>query len=318
MRTERHLVPNRDGWLLSLSQTWDPRRLDRSARPLLIVPGYAMNSFVYSYHPHGVSLEGYLVQAGLEVWRVDLRAQGGSVKDGGDEQLEFRLEDLALTDVGAAVEAVLAHTKTRARRTDVLGGSLGGTLMFMHAALRPKSRLATLVCMGSPLRWVKVHPLMRLAFASSTIAGMVRLRNMRRLAEVALPLLARHTPWLLSIYLDPKITDVSKAQEMARTVEDPNRTINRQIARWIRDRDLVVGGVNVSERLTRVRNALLCILALKDGIVLPETAAFPYAQIGSTSKRLLEVPMAHADMFVSNQARERVFKPIRDWLLERQ
>jgi len=54
-----------------------------------------------------------------------------------------------------------------------------------------------------------------------------------------------------------------------------------------------------------------------------ETAAFPFHQSGSSAKRLVEVgsravSMAHTDMFVSNDAPERVFRPIRDWLIERQ
>lgn len=321
MRSVQHLVDNYEGWLLSVTQTWDPERLDPERRPVLIVPGYGMNSFIYGYHPNGVSLEGFLAESGLEVWRADLRAQGGSVRQGGSDN--FALEDLALTDVGAVVEAALAHTQTRTDRVDVLGGSLGGTLMFAHAVLRPDHRFATLVCIGSPVRWVKVHPLVRLAFASPTLVGLVRFRGTRRLAELALPLLARHTPWLLSIYMNPEITDVSAAREMTRTVEDPNRFVNRQIARWIRDRDLIVDGVNVGDGLGRLTNPLLCVLALGDGIVPRETAAFPFERIGSPAKRLLEVgsrtmAMAHADLFVSNEAHQRVFAPIRDWLLEQQ
>lgn len=321
IQTVQHLVPNGDGWRLAVSQTWDADRFDSTLRPVLIVPGYGMSSYIYSYHPSGLSLEGFLAEAGLEVWRADLRAQGGSVCDGGSDN--FRLEDLAVADLGAAVSAVLEKTRTRVDRVDVLGGSLGGTLMFAHAALRPNHRFATLVCMGTPVRWVKIHPLLRLAFASPTIAGMVRFRGTRRIAEVAFPLLARYTPWLLSIYINPEITDVSAAREMTRTVEDPNRHINRQIAHWIRQRDLIVNGVNVSEALRRVTHPLLCVLAVGDGVVPPATAAFPFYQIGSTTKRLVEVgtrtvSMAHADMFVSNQAHERVFRPIREWLLEQQ
>ncbi|MBI5545209.1 MAG: alpha/beta fold hydrolase [Deltaproteobacteria bacterium] len=321
MRTVHHLVPDGDGWLLSLSQTWHPEQLRPALRPVVIVPGYGMNSFIYSYHPTGVSLEGYLAEAGLEVWRADLRAQGRSMSTGGGD--DYALEDLALTDLGAALAAVLERTRTQTDRVDALGGSLGGTLVLAHACLRPDNRLATLVCMGSPVRWEKVHPLVKLAFASPFLAGLVRLRGTRRIAEVALPFLARRTPWLLSVYMNPEITDVSAAREMVRTVEDPNRHVNRQIARWIRDRDLILEGINVSDGLARVTNPLLCVLALGDGIVPPATAAWPFHHVGSVAKRLVEVgsrtvAMAHADMFVSDQAHERVFQPIRDWLLDQQ
>jgi pimeloyl-ACP methyl ester carboxylesterase len=319
MKTIQHYAANGAGWQLSLTQTWSPDRLQRGKRPVLIVPGYGMNSFIFSYHPHGPSLEGYLVESGLEVWRADLRAQGGSIRTGGSDN--FSLEDLALTDVSAAIRRVLEATHTGADRVDVIGGSLGGTLMFVHAVLERENRMASLVCLGSPVRWVKVHPLVKVAFVSPTLIGLVRFRGTRKLAQMTLPLLARWTPWLLSVYMNPEITDTRAASEMARTVENPNRHINRQIARWIRERDLVLRGVNVSEALAALRNPLLCVLATGDGIVPPETAAFPYTQIGSASKRLLEVgsrtiAMAHADLFVSSEAHDRVFAPIRDFLFD--
>ncbi|HEY3446578.1 MAG TPA: alpha/beta fold hydrolase [Myxococcales bacterium] len=321
MRTVQYLVPDDDGWLLALNQTWDPDRLEKRRRPVVIVPGYGMNSFIYSYHPSGVSLEGFLAEAGLEVWRADLRAQGGSVRVGGGD--DYALEDLALTDLSAASKAILERTLTRADRLDMLGGSLGGTLMLAHVALRPDHRVTTLVCMGSPVRWEKVHPVLKLASCAPHLVGLLPFHGTRRLAGIALPLLARYTPWLLSIYMNPEITDTSAAQEMARTVEDPNRHVNRQIAYWVRHKDLVLDGMNLSEAIRQLQNPLLVVLAKGDGIVPPETAAWPYHHIGSAAKRLVEVgtqtvAMAHADMFVSRHAHERVFAPIRDWLLEQQ
>ncbi len=320
-QTLRHLVPNLDGWVLSLNQTWDPARLDHARRPVLIVPGYGMNSFIYGYHPTGLSLEGFLVEAGLEVWRADLRAQGGSKCDGGS--LDFGMEDLALADLGAVVDAVRARTKTRAAKVDALGGSLGGTLVMAHAVLRPDHGLGTLVVMGSPLTWIDVHPLVRFTFASPWLAGKLPLRGTRKLAEVALPLAAKYAPRLLSVYMNPELTDTRAAPQMVQTVEDPVRTMNRQIAEWIAARELTLQGVNVSQGFARVENPLLCLLARGDGIVRPATAAFPYQQSGACAKRLVEVgtsgpSVAHADLFVSRIAQEQVFTPIRDWFLEQQ
>jgi pimeloyl-ACP methyl ester carboxylesterase len=317
MRTVSHLVPNGDGWLLSLVQSWDPATLDPSRRPVLIVPGYGMNSFIFGYHPRGTSLEGFLVEQGFEVWRVDLRASGGSIRRGGGEG--FSLEDLALTDLSVAIDGALDRTRTQASRVDLIGASLGGTLMFIHAVAKPANRLGALVSMGSPVRWVEAHPLVKLLFSSPVLVGLVPVRGTRWAAELALPLLARHTPSLLGIYLNPAASDVAAAREMVRTVEDPSRFINRQIARWIRDRDLVVHGINVSEALARITLPTLCVAANGDGIVPLATAQFPYERVGASEKGLLvvgddQLSMAHADLFVANQAHETVFRPIADWL----
>jgi pimeloyl-ACP methyl ester carboxylesterase len=325
MRSQPHRVPNGDGWELALVQSWDeavpplPGRPPGAApSPVLIVPGYGMNSFIFSYHPRGLSLEGYLASRGLEVWRVDLRGQGDSVSRGGGEQ--YALEDLALHDLEAAVGHVLAHSRTGASTVSIVGASLGGTLMFIQAVLGRRERLARLVAIGSPLRWVEINPVLRAAFSSPTLIGLVRFRGSRKLAELALPYLARFTPWILSVYMNREVTDIGAAREMVKTVEDPNRFVNRQIAEWIRDRDLMVNGTNVSEALARVDLPLMCVLANADGIVPRATAIFPYHQIGSRERQLLEVgereiQLAHADLFVSNHSQEQVFRPVADWLL---
>jgi pimeloyl-ACP methyl ester carboxylesterase len=319
MKTIEHFIPNGDGWHLSLFQTWDEERLVHGRNPVLIVPGYGMNSFIFSYHPRGTSLEGYLAQAGFEVWRVDLRAQGKSVSIGGGH--DYGLEDLAVTDLGAAIRAAIERSRTGGDKASVIGASLGGTIMFAHAVLNPKHSIGAMVAMGSPVRWVEIHPAIKLAFGSPTLVGLVRFRGTRKIAGFALPHLVRRTPWLLSIYMNASITDVSAANEMVKTVEDPNRHINRQIARWIRDRDLVVRGVNVSEALRSVREPLLCVFANGDGIVPRKTAEFPYRAVASPVKRLLEVgtdalAVAHADLFISNESHTRVFEPIASWLAE--
>jgi pimeloyl-ACP methyl ester carboxylesterase len=318
MKTLEHFIPNGAGFYLALSQTWDEARLDKGRRPVLIVPGYGMNSFIFSYHPRGPSLEGYLAQAGFEVWRVDLRAQGRSISVGGAQA--YGLEDLALTDLDAALVAVLDRSRTTADRADVIGASLGGTIMFLHAALNREHRMASLVAMGTPVRWVEIHPALKLAFSSPRLIGMLPFRGTRRLAAVALPHLLKRTPWALSAYINADIIDSGAASEMAKTVEDPNRHVNRQIACWIRDRDLIVKGQNLSTQIAGLQNPLLCVLAHGDGIVPRRTAEYPYLTVQSPARRLLcvgskERAMAHADLFVSNGAQEQVFAPIAAWLV---
>jgi pimeloyl-ACP methyl ester carboxylesterase len=319
MKTLRHWAPNGAGFRLALYQTFDEARLVPGRRPDVIVPGYGMNSFIFSYHPGGVSLEGFLAEQGFEVWRADLREQGDTRRDGGSSN--FSIEDLALTDVGTVLDKVLAETRTGADRADVIGCSLGGALMFAHAVLNPKHRMATLVSMGSPVRWERIHPLIKLAFSSPSLVGMIRVRGTRKIAELALPVLAKRTPWLLSVYMNPEITDVSAVRELVRTVEDPNRHINRQMAEWIQRRDLVLRGVNVSEAIASLDNPFLCVVANGDGVVPRETASFPFHKLRSTRKKLLEVgtdtiSMAHADLFISREAHERVFTPLAAWLAE--
>jgi alpha-beta hydrolase superfamily lysophospholipase len=175
--------------------------------------------------------------------------------------------------------------------------------------------------MAGLVTWKGAHPLVRFAFGSPRLIGMMRIRNTRRLARFALPAVAKIAPSLLSVYLNHRSTDLTQAAKMVQTVEDPHPIINREIAEWIKRRDLVVRGVNVSQMLPAIDKPFFCVVANDDGIVLPVTSRHTYDAIGSKTKRLLlvgdpEQPIAHADLFLCNGAQERIFAPIADFLLE--
>jgi len=319
LTVERWQVPNDDGWSLAVRRA----TLGAPAEgrpPLLIVPGYAMNSFIFSYHPRGRSLERSLAERGFEVWSADLRGQGDSRRAGPARR--YGLADLAFTDLRRVLDHVLAHTTTGASRADVIGCSLGATLMLAQAAIGRDTRMGSLVSLGGPMRWERIHPVLRAAFSVPAVAGLVRVRNTRKLARLALPWLV-HVPGLLSIYINTSATDVSPATalEMTKTVEDPVPAINREIAEWVRARDLTLRGENLTVALRRLENPVLCVVASADGIVPPETALSPLDHVSSARRDVLTVggegvPIAHADLFVGNDAETLVFDPIARWLID--
>ena len=309
-------IDNGEGWELALTRVIDEKRFVPGRRPLLIIPGYGMNSFLFTYHPSGVSMMDSLAAQGFEVWTVDLRTQGNSRWVGGSEG--YSLADMAVTDLHVANEAILARTKTGADRVDGLGCSLGGTYLFVNVACRADSLVGAVVSMGAPLRWEKIHPFFRTLFASPWLVSKVPMKGIRPISALAFPLILR-MPWLAHIYVHPDHVDTSKAGQLVRTVENPNPALNRQLAEWMRDRDLVVDGVNITEAVGRARNPLLTVVANSDGIVPEPTVLSAHERFGSTTKDVLrvgddETRFAHADLFISNHADERVFQPVGAWL----
>jgi pimeloyl-ACP methyl ester carboxylesterase len=285
MIQEKHFVHNGDGWLLGLKQTYEPRALERSRRPVVIIPGYGMNAFIFGYHPRGKSMEAYWADEGFEVWSMNLRAQGNSKRVGGNKQYGFY--DAAVTDLGAAFDFIARNTKTEAGQLDAVGCSLGGTYLYANLALcADKNQLGSVVTIGAPLQWVEVNPVLKTAFASPRVAGMLAIRGIRPFARVAMPVLTR-IPKLLQVYLHPEIVDTSRMKEMIQTVENPNRTLNRQIAEWLKRGDLVVRGINVTEAVANAKNPLLVVLSNADGIVPEATALSAYHKMGSSVKDVL-------------------------------
>ncbi len=311
-------VDTHDGWSLHLRRTVSPAHLDASTPPLLIVPGYGMNSFIFSYHPRKTSMERWLAEAGFEVWAMNLRSQGDS-RSRGRSPGAVSLASYADVDLPAALACVQAASRTNGGGgVTLIGCSLGGTVVYSYLALRGGAGVANVITMGAPLVWKDVHPLLRVAFASPALAGAISFSGTRSLVSRSLPLLLR-APSLLSLYMNTQTIDVEHMGEMTRTVEDPDASVNREIAHWIRARDLTVRGVNVTRALAEVALPLFVVLSNRDGIV-PETVAMSARHAwGGPDVEVLRVGSdenwyAHANLFIANDAPTLVFEPMIRWL----
>ncbi len=313
-------VDTDDGWSLHLRRTSLPERLVPGRCPLLIVPGYGMNSFIFSFHPRGTSMERCLAAAGFEVWAVDLRGQGDSKPAHGCAG-QVSLDNYANIDVPCAISRVLRETLTDAKAISLIGVSLGGSLTYGYLALTQNAPVQHLITMGAPLSWVKVHPLVRAAFASPRLAGAIRFHHTRRLVRRVLPVL-RKAPLLLGLYMNPSTIDMDRMDIMTRTVENPDPHLNREIAHWVNRRQLQLRGDDIAHKLGRVEVPLLVVLANRDGIVPPATARSVLPVWGGDDVEELMVGtadnwFAHANLFIANDSPKQVFDPMIAWLEKR-
>ncbi|MEZ4220551.1 MAG: alpha/beta fold hydrolase [Polyangiaceae bacterium] len=314
----RRYWPKAGDWTLDVRRYQEPDRVDRTLRPILLIPGYCMNTTPLTFHPSGPSLIEFLTERGFEVWTANLRGQGDSHSKRNANSSGFR--DLALVDLPTALSQVRAATESERDRVDLIGCSLGGTYIYAYLAHHPQTPdVGSVVGMGAPLRWPEPHALLRTLFASPAFASRLRVSGTRRMAALALPL-ARRFPKMLSMYMNTEIVDLSGLDTLLATVEDPIAKLNGEIARWVQSQELVVSGVKVREALRGVRRPYLCIAANRDGIV-PLQSAQSAVDAFADSEALVvgddETWFAHADLFVSRPAQERVFTPLARWLKSR-
>lgn len=314
-----HFVDNRAGTDLAVRRVAPEKRA--SKRPVLIVPGYGMNSFIFGFHPAERSLEATLAARGLVVYAADLRGQGKS-RSVASANERYGMAELAVDDVGAVIDWI--REREGCDRVDLVGCSLGTSLAFGYMAHRARNAaVGSFVSLGGLVRWVDIPPLLRLAFASPRVAGLIKMRGTRDFARRALPIVTRAFPKLLSLYVNASSSDLARAAEIVETVEDPHPIINREIAEWIARRDLILRGVNVSAAIESMDHPLMCVVAKDDGIVPEATSRDVFDRIGTRDRELLVVggdaarPIAHADLFLSRGAEERIFSPIARFLLER-
>lgn len=321
LTTQEFWAHTDDGWQLHMKRTVRRGAATTTGRPVLIVPGYGMNGFIFGFHPRGTSLESCLALADIEVWTVNLRLQGASRplhRNAGHPSLRHYAE----LDVAAAVQVVLKYTQTAADKVDLFGCSLGGSIAYAHMALVGHQHIGSVVTVGAPLRWANVHPAVRFAFSSPRLAGAFKMGGARTLARAALPLLARRAPRLLSVYMNSTHVDLDRVSELIQTVEDPHPRVNKDIALWIGGGDMVLRGVNITSALSHISNPLLVVVSNRDGIV-PEPAALSALDAwGGRDRQILRVGddarwYAHADLFVGNDAPADVFEPVANWLRER-
>lgn len=320
MKERLHYEDNHQGWLLEIRQYWDPERLDRSRRPLLIIPGYCMNTFILNYHPSQRSMVAHLVDEGFEVFTANLRGQGGSRRLSGSRRFGFR--EVALVDIPTVMHFVQATALSEPARVDAIGCSLGATYLYAYLAHHPNEHVVgSLVGLGGPLRWESAHPLLPFIFASPRLAGMLPVIGTRKLAQTILPI-ARRIPKALDLYMNRQNIDLSQAGILTQTIDDPIPYLNRQIAHWVRHQDLHVAGVNVTEAMGSIETPTLCIAANSDGIVPPDTAFSILDAVGTDDVLALEAGdqehwFAHADLFINDYAEREVFDPLATWLADK-
>lgn len=317
---QHHQVPNHHGWTLQLRQARHRTLHNAGLAPIAIIPGYGMNSFLFGFHPRGTSMELCLAEAGFEVWSLNLRAQGGSRPLSPDaEPPSFAA--FAGVDLPAVLEFIARQTASPGHPVSLIGCSLGGTIGYTYLALHPhQSRVGALVTIGSPIHWDRPPLLFKLLGVRPDLIERIKLRGTRPMVRAALPLLQR-LPRLAHLYLNPAHVDLHALHELARTVENPQPRLNRELSEWLAAGSLTVRGRNIAEALHAVTTPLLVTLANRDGIVPTDSVSSVRSRWGGRADELVvgtpDDWYSHADLFIGNEAPAKVFAPIAAWLTER-
>lgn len=309
---ERETLTTPDRWRLSLTRMRSPDRAP--GPPVLMVPGYGMNAFAFRFHPTGRSLMGALVRAGLDPWAVDLRGTRSSRPP--RDNAPVRLADQAFQDIPAVLDHIAAVTGYD--RVHGIGCSLGGAMFYAYVGAM-SHRIDRLVTMGSPLVWTDRTWLLRAFTHLGPVLGRVPLRGTRPLARFALPVVGKLAPGLLSVYLNPRITDIGQPAELSRTVEDPCPDINVQLSTWLRQGHLVLDGHHVTEGLSQFDRPLLLLHAREDGVCPPSAARAAAAAVGGPVE-VMEIAhpehrVSHVDIFVGEHVHHAVYAPVSRFLL---
>lgn len=313
------------GWKLHLERTVDLEAFRDELRPILLIPGFAMNKFILGFHPGGRSMISELARAGFEVWALDMRGQGPSHAIE-DRALEPGIWAYAQLDIQSGIDFVLEHTASKQNRVDLIGSSLGGSLVYAHLALHPRiHRVGAVVTLGAPLVWDQCHPILKTLSRFSRLMDAVDLRGSEALVRRILPYFASLP--VLKLYVNRAHFALDDAPKLLQTLTFSAPSLNREMAAWVRSRRLLLNGLDIAESLRDLQLPLLAFIANRDGLVPPAAVRSvarywgTAAQQSEGEQRLQFIEVgddddwyAHADMFIAPQAPRLVFEPMAKWL----
>jgi pimeloyl-ACP methyl ester carboxylesterase len=306
-----------DGWELALSVYGDPART-RRRHPVLLCHGLGSNRLSFDIdHEH--SLAAWLVEQGFDVYSIDLRGHGLSERPGPERTRDrWGFVEYCELDVPAAIDAVLS--RTGAERLHFVGHSMGGILLYAHAAVA-EPRIRSGITIGSSLDY---------SDSATAFRWLARLAPLSHL----LPEVPVHWPALLSAsasrggrtFVDPMLVNPDNVElevyrKLAANVMHPVASrVLRELALAIDGRGMRDSGGRRYVDLLARKGYSFPILALAGvaDLQCPPAAArrfgTAFAAFGRPHGHRADY--GHDDLIMGLYARDEVWPRIGEWLAD--
>jgi pimeloyl-ACP methyl ester carboxylesterase len=316
-----HEVVTSDGWTLVLHR-YRPAQVAYS-EPVLLTHGFIESRRVWDLDADH-SLARVLVDAGFEVWTLDLRGSGASAGDG----WAFDIDDFIQRDAPAAVDYVLATSG--APQLFFCGHSLGGLVVYGYCETEGAS---------------KVRGGVTLAGAGQMTGGwslQLMLVNFFALLGLGLgPILPADLPFPPSAILEAALGENDAAWNaigsmldsplgqpfwdagnmtpalvtalLRDALSDTSMNVVKQFLAWAKG-----GAFPYREQLPQVEVPLLVVAGANDLVVPPANVQYCFNRVSSADKTYLELEgFGHEDLCVGARAPSELFPVIREWIRAR-
>ncbi len=313
-----HRVSTPDGAEIAL------HRSGGAGPPVVLVHGVSSNHRFWDLGP-GASLADHLVEAGYDVWNLDLRGHGDALKlaSGKRQRPDWDLDDYGQGDLPAA----FAHVRrvTGAERVHYVGHSMGGMVLAIYLASEGDAALASAVVVGSPLDFRDPDLLVKLLLGGGHLAAPFR-RLPTPMGAKGLALFRRELPLQLDAMLhNPENFDRRVEGQMLHAVVSPmTRGEVRQLTAMSEDPELRSsdGARAWRHDLAGVEVPMLFVAGRADRVATPERVLADHDAVGSSEKAFVVLSAAngfsgdygHLDPCCAREAAVEVFPMIAHWL----
>jgi len=325
-RTALARVRTADGWTLTVHR-FIPAHVRRKT-PALLLHGFGANGWCFRA-PAGRSLGWFLAERGIDVWIPELRGtrssgppegRGGTWTDDAARR-EVTFSAKLTRDLPALLDHVRqAHGGSE---LDVVGHSLGGTLLFAHLATEPDVPIRRVVALAASVRY-------GVPMLARAIAAAEQSRLPWRAVPNPIPLrllcrLGAYTRIVLPAHEHFNVANVERAtllRMMKEGVEDATLAELAEIVRWGEGDTGGPWGRSLLESLGQVRAPLLLLGGAADRHVRPAALREVLGAWGSVERRLLvlgrnagcELDYGHTDLLLGARAPRETFPLIAEWL----
>lgn len=287
--------------------------------PLLIVPSM-LSSYALFDLAAGGSLVEYLLGQGLDVFAVDWGEPGPA-------QRHTTLDEYIAGAMRRGAQHVLAVSGSQ--RLSLLGYSMGGTFAAIWAALHP-GLVRCLAELAAPInfhddgllsQWSRKDRL-NVDMVVDTLSAMPP-----ALMQASFKMLTPAAQILQQVALAEQLGDTELVQDLLAAQSWINTMpafLGEAYRKWMKEcyqenyllqGKLVIAGERVD--LTRITAALLTVVAARDQLCPPQSAALLHHLVSSADKQLLALPGGHIGLVAGPTATDLLWPQLAAWLRER-
>lgn len=319
-------VPTADGWTLALHHFPPAPDAPRRRHPVILCHGVMSTSYTWDLNAR-TSLATWLARRGFDVYALDLRGGGESLKPGmfDAQAYDYSIDSYIEFDVPAAIEAV--SKQAGGAPVHWVGHSMGGMVMYAWLPRDSQGQVRSFTAVGSPPSLSDHLPMMTDGAALFPLADFF-------LDE--LPggdLATMYSGWAHLTVLPPlhilwnvENTTPQERQQLAAhaTANISARVFEQFIASLEAGRfQSYDGEQDYTAGLARISTPTMMLAGNLDHLGTPSVMADGFRRLGARDKRFVVLGRAHGahgdyghlDLAMGRHAPADVFPTIFDWLV---
>lgn len=315
---EIHFGTTRDGWRIALIR-YRPEK-PAAHPPVLLVHGLAANRYNLDF-TDDVSLARHLCARGFDVWLVELRGRGFSLRPRlfSGLRYDWSFDDYAERDLPCAADVVMRVTG--AGRLHLVGFSTGALACYAWLSDPHRSvEVASLVSIGGAAYFGRLGRIL-----SGRLLRSVRFLRHRWMLRVLAPVSGYWHPSPLQIIHNPGNLDgAMQRRAMVNLISNFSRNELLQYSHWIQHDVFRALDQHRDYRaeLGRITVPALFLAGPRDALSPPDAVKATCDAVGSRDKQFvicsraqgLRVNYGHFDLVIGREAPNEVYPLVGNWL----